>query len=527
MSAFGTVSAPGRTTINPLREGLRLEQTPPPCTMVIFGVTGDLTHRKLMPQLYELTVDTPLPPGFSIVGYARRDWDDERFRAEMQAAVQHALPAGVDEAGWQSFAQRLCYVSANFDDLAGYLKLKETLDRIDQERGAGGNRIFYLATPPSYYPVIINNLKAAGLAQRQYLGDTAHGGWTRLVIEKPFGHDLASAQALNNEIAGTFAESQVYRIDHYLGKETVQNLLVFRFGNGIFEPIWNRQYIDNVQITVAESIGIEGRGEFYEEAGALRDIVQNHMFQVLSLIAMEPPSTINEKTVRDEKVQVLQAITPLRGAAIASDVVRGQYGPGWVGGKVAPGYRSEKGVDPDSTVETYVAMKLRIDNWRWAGVPFYLRTGKRLPERVSEIVIAFKQIPHSIFEHSAGPVMGNKLVLRLQPDEGVKLWLMIKDPGPGGLRLQHVPLDMSFAEAFGVHQPEAYERLLMDVVRGNQTLFMRRDEVEAAWAWIDPILDAWATGRDTPKAYTAGSWGPSAAVALIERDGRTWHEDAT
>ncbi|MFN8514180.1 MAG: glucose-6-phosphate dehydrogenase [Chloroflexia bacterium] len=516
----GTLSA---RTVNPLREGLRLEQTPPPCTMVIFGVTGDLTHRKLMPQLYALTNDTPLPAGFSIVGFARRDWDDEKFRAEMKAAVEGGQKTPVDSSAWQSFAQRLNYVSANFDDLAGYQRLKETLDKIDSERGTGGNRIFYLATPPSYYPMIINHLKESGLAERAIPNDTARQGWTRMVIEKPFGHDLASSQALNNEIANTFAESQVYRIDHYLGKETVQNLLVLRFGNGIFEPIWNRQYIDHVQITVAEAIGIEGRGEFYEEAGALRDIVQNHMFQVLSLVGMEPPSTINERTVRDEKVQVLQAITPLRGASIASDVVRGQYGPGWVGGRVAPGYRSENGVDPDSIVETYVAMKVRIDNWRWAGVPFYLRTGKRLPQRATEIAVQFKAVPALLFAGTGTMAPeANVLTIRVQPDAGISLRFAAKVPG-AEMQIRSVNMDFFYGTAFSASGPDDYARLLLDCMRGDQTLFARRDEVETAWSIATPIMQYWARSpRPNFPNYEAGTWGPPEADALIERDGRRW-----
>ena len=524
MTGYAPTIGSGRPAMNPLREGLRLEQTPPPCTMVIFGVTGDLTHRKLMPQLYDLTVDTPLPAAFSIVGFARRDWSDDFFRDEMKGSVKKALGSKVDDAAWQAFAPRLSYVQSNFDDPQGYRRLKETLDRLDQERGAGGNRIFYLATPPSYYPIIINHLREAGLAEREVRAlDAQKPGWTRLVIEKPFGHDLASAQALNNEIAAAFAESQVYRIDHYLGKETVQNLLVFRFGNGIFEPLWNRQYIDHVQITVAEAIGIEGRGEFYEEAGALRDIVQNHMFQVLSLIAMEPPSTINEKTVRDEKVQVLQAIAPLRGATIASDVVRGQYGPGWMNGRVASGYRAEKGVDPDSSVETYMAMKLRIDNWRWAGVPFYLRTGKTLPQRTTEIAVQFRSVPALLFA-GTGTMLPepNVLTLRIQPDAGISLRFAAKVPG-AEMQIRSVNMDFFYGTAFTASGPDDYARLLLDCMRGEQTLFARRDEVEQAWAIVTPIMEYWARHpRPNFPNYEAGTWGPPEADALIERDGRRW-----
>ncbi len=519
-----TATAPGVPATNPLREGLRLEQTPAPCAMVIFGVTGDLTRRKLMPSLYELAVDTPLPAGFSIVGVSHRAWDTATFRAEMRKAVEGAAKGGFDEATWASFEQGLTYVRADFKDPASYVGLAERLEQVDQERGTGGNRIFYLSTSPSYYGPIVQNLGAAGLARREIPSERGDAGpWTRLVVEKPFGADLVTAQRLNDEIASVFAESQVYRIDHYLGKETVQNLLVLRFANGIFEPIWNRQYIDHVQLTVAESIGIEGRGQFYEEAGALRDIVQNHMFQLLSLIAMEPPGTINAKTVRDEKVQVLQSIPPLKGSAVATDVVRGQYGPGWAGGKVVPGYREEPGVHPDSAVETYVAMKLRIDNWRWAGVPFYLRTGKRLPQRVTELAIQFKRAPHLLFARTGAlPPEPNVLTLRIQPDEGISLRFAAKVPG-ATMQLRSVNMDFFYGTSFAARGPDDYGRLLLDCMRGDSTLFARRDEVETAWALVQGIQEAWATSPppEMPN-YEAGSWGPPQADALIERDGRRW-----
>ncbi|MGA7268405.1 MAG: glucose-6-phosphate dehydrogenase, partial [Aestuariivirga sp.] len=347
---------------------------------------------------------------------------------------------------------------------------------------------------------------------------------TRVVIEKPLGKSGASARAVNDAIGKVFSEPQIYRIDHYLGKETVQNLMALRFANALFEPVWNSAHIDHVQITVAETLGVEGRAGYYDTAGALRDMVQNHILQLLCLVAMEPPASAAANDLRDEKLKVLKALRPIMGDAVAQLTVRGHYRAGASDGGAVKGYLEELGSTTSKT-ETFVAIKAEIENWRWAGVPFYLRTGKRLPSRVSEIVVTFKPVPHSIFGTAAGPVMSNRLVLRLQPDEGVKLWLMIKDPGPGGMRLSHVPLDMTFAEAFDVRNPDAYERLLMDVVRGSQTLFMRRDEVEAAWAWIDPILEAWAASPDLPKPYTAGTWGPSAAVALIERDGRTWYED--
>ncbi|MEJ1097364.1 MULTISPECIES: glucose-6-phosphate dehydrogenase [unclassified Pseudoxanthomonas] len=482
-----------------------------PFDLVIFGGTGDLAMRKLLPGLLRRYADGQIREETRIIGVARdgqsaADYrakvgdaltrlaaSDEGLKAKIPAFLEklgyHALDATRDD-GWEEFAQQL----------------KSQGERI---------RVFYLSTSPTLFVNICDRLRAHGL----------NTGGARVVIEKPIGHDSASAAVINDAVGSAFEESQIFRIDHYLGKETVQNLLALRFANILFEPLWNANHIDHVQITVAETVGLEKRATYYDTSGALRDMVQNHLLQLLCMVAMEPPAALQADAVRDEKLKVLRSLRPITAADAAHLTVRGQYRAGAVNGAAVPGYLDELGRE-DSRTETFVALKAEVDNWRWAGVPFYLRTGKRLPERVSEIVITFRQIPHSIFEDSAGPVMTNKLVLRLQPDEGVKLWLMIKDPGPGGLRLQHVPLDMSFAEAFGVHQPEAYERLLMDVVRGNPTLFMRRDEVEAAWKWIDPILAAWNNLRDAPKTYTAGSWGPSAAVALVERDGRTWNEDS-
>ncbi|MGH6926213.1 MAG: glucose-6-phosphate dehydrogenase, partial [Propylenella sp.] len=374
--------------------------------------------------------------------------------------------------------------------------------------------VYYLAVPPSAFTIIVRELGERRTTE----------GWTRLIIEKPFGRDLHSAGALNQVVAAAFLEEQVYRIDHYLGKETVQNVLVFRWANGIFEPLWNRNHVDHVQITVGESIGVEGRGAYYEESGALRDMIQNHILQLLCLVAMEPPDTYDANAIRDEKLKILKALMPIGEDDVEARTVRGQYRAGAANGGAVPGYCEEIGAAESST-ETFVALKAEICNWRWAGVPFYLRTGKRLPVRVSEIVVAFKRIPHSIFPKSAGATHANRLVIRLQPDEGVKQWIMIKDPGPGGMRMTHVPLDMSFAKEFQVRHPDAYERLLLDVIRGDQTLFMRRDEVETAWRWIDPIRDAWEHSGAPPKPYIAGSWGPSSAIALIERDGRAWHGD--
>lgn len=512
-------------TANPLREGLRLEQTPPPCTMVIFGVTGDLTRRKLMPSLFELAIDTPLPAGFSIVGVSHRNWNDDAFREEMQGALRASLGDGFDPTAWESFAHGLSYIQGDFDNPGTYEHLGHILDRLDRDRGAGGNRIYYLATAPSFYPLIIRRLGAANLANRPTPGveQVPNGPWTRIIVEKPFGHDLASATDLNNEVASVFSESQVFRIDHYLGKETVQNLLVFRFANGIFEPVWNRQYIDHVQVTVAESIGIEGRGTFYEEAGALRDMVQSHMFQLLSLIAMEAPSTISAKTVRDEKVQLLQAISPFRGAAAEQDVVRGQYGPGYVNGRVALGYQQEAGVSPHSSVETYMALRLRIDNWRWAGVPFYLRTGKRLPQRTTEIAVQFRKVPHLLFARAGTmPPEPNVLTLRIQPDEGISLRFAAKVPG-AMMQIRSVHMDFYYGASFTGHGPDDYSRLLLDCMRGDSTLFARRDEVETAWGLVDGILEHWrATAEPEFPNYDAGTWGPPEADALIQKDGRRW-----
>ena len=375
-------------------------------------------------------------------------------------------------------------------------------------------RVCYLATAPELFTVIARQLGKCQLVSER----------TRLVVEKPIGKDLQSAREVNDTLGSVFAERNIYRIDHYLGKETVQNLMALRFANALFEPLWNSRYIDSVQITVAETIGVDGRAAYYDTAGALRDMVQNHMLQLLCLVAIETPMSIEADSVRDEKLKVLRALKPINEANAQALTVRGQYRAGAIADGAVKGYLDELKSDTSHT-ETFVAIKAEIGNWRWAGVPFYLRTGKRLPSRVSEIVVTFRPVPHSVFDTTAGPIASNHLVIRLQPDEGVKLWLMIKDPGPGGMRLRHVPLDMSFASAFGVRNPDAYERLVMDVVRGNQTLFMRRDEVEAAWAWIDPILEAWQASGEGPKSYTAGTWGPSSAIALIERDGRTWHDE--
>ena len=481
-----------------------------PFDIVVFGASGDLASRKLLPALYYRDLAGQVPEQARVIGVSRRAYTHEAFRAWASEAVRANLgKAKVNETSLKRFCQRLFYVSVDVSADKGWSELAELL-----AEGEDRVRVCYLATAPELFTVI-----ARQLGKRKLVTPN-----TRLVIEKPIGKDLESAREVNDTIGGVFPERNIYRIDHYLGKETVQNLMALRFANALFEPLWNSRYIDSVQITVAENIGVEGRGAYYDTAGALRDMVQNHMLQLLCLVAIETPMSIGADAVRDEKLKVLKSLKPIDEANAAGLTVRGQYRAGATADGAVPGYLEELESSISQT-ETFVAIKAEIDNWRWAGVPFYLRTGKRLPSRVSEIVVTFRPIPHSVFDGTAGPIAANRLVIRLQPDEGVKLWLMIKDPGPGGMRLRHVPLDMSFAEAFGVRNPDAYERLVMDVVRGNQTLFMRRDEVEAAWAWIDPILDAWHAAEDAPKGYTAGTWGPSAAIALIERDGRTWHDE--
>ncbi|MBB6188035.1 glucose-6-phosphate dehydrogenase [Rhodanobacter sp. MP7CTX1] len=477
-----------------------------PFDLVIFGGTGDLAVRKLLPALFHRFVDGQIPASSRIIGIAREALDDDGYRELLRTS----LSGTVDATQLDAFLQQVAYRSLDarkdegWADFAALIKAQP--DHV---------RVFYLSTSPELFVDI-----CARLGQYEL-----NKGASRVVMEKPIGRDLASANQINDAVGRVFDESQTFRIDHYLGKETVQNLLALRFGNALFEPLWNAGHIDHVQITVAETLGVGHRGAYYDRAGALRDMVQNHMLQLLCMVAMEPPSSLAPDAVRDEKLKVLHSLKTIDDSNAAQLTVRGQYRAGVAEGASVPGYPDELGHGKSNT-ETFVALKAEIANWRWAGVPFYLRTGKRLPNRVSEIVVAFKPVPHSIFDSAAGPLAQNRLVLRLQPDEGVKLWLTIKHPGPGGLRLRHVPLDMSFAEAFGVQQPDAYERLLLDVVRGNPTLFMRRDEVEAAWRWADPILAAWAASGEAPRPYAAGSWGPSAAVALIERDGRTWNDDS-
>jgi glucose-6-phosphate 1-dehydrogenase len=472
-------------------------------TLVVFGATGDLSRRKLLPAMFHRDAAGQLPDEAVIIGAARAHLDDAGFVAQARQAILEYVPETErDDDVLARFLARIRYVSVDATGDAGWAALKARVDETPDQV-----TVFYLATGPALFGPICEHLARFGL----------NGPRSRVVVEKPVGKDGASARLVNEAIGAAFPEERVYRIDHYLGKETVQNLMALRFANGLFEPLWNAAHVDHVQITVAESLGCEGRAGYYDTAGALRDMVQNHILQLLCLVAMEPPARLDADAVRDEKLKVLRALKTVE----HGEWVRGQYRAGASAGGPVKGYLDELGSD-ESATETFVAIKAGVENWRWAGVPFYLRTGKRLAERVSEIVVSFRPIPHSVFEVSAGPITANRLVIRLQPDEGVKLYLMIKDPGPGGMRLREVPLDMSFSSAFNVRNPDAYERLVLDVVRGNQTLFMRRDEVEAAWAWIDPILDAWSTAPEGPKPYTSGTWGPSAAIALIERDGRTW-----
>jgi glucose-6-phosphate 1-dehydrogenase len=504
--------------VNPLREGLDQERVPDASCLVIFGASGDLTHRKLLPALYSLAHDGLLPAGQTIIGFARPDYTDEQFRAEIREACnKYARTRPVEDAIWDNFAKGLFYVRGDFSNLDSYGKLKQKLEECDRTRGTGGRRIYYLAVPPTFFPLICDSLATNGMVTDPESG----GPYTRVIIEKPFGRDLASAKELNRVAVTTFRERQVFRIDHYLGKETVQNLLVLRFANGIFEPFWNRQYIDHVQLTVAESIGVEGRGGYFDTAGITRDIAQNHMLQLVSLIGMEPPVAFEADPIRDEKVKVIRA---LRGIPIDRQtefVVRGQYTDGSVLGEKAVAYRKEPSVPPESKTETFVAVKAFIDNWRWADVPFYLRAGKRLPKRVTDISIHFRPAPNPLFKKAPGvKVQSNVLAIRIQPDEGISLKFDSKVPGPA-MRSAPVTMEFRYATSFGAEPPEAYERLLLDTMLGDTTLFARRDEVEAAWAWLDPLLKSWEQGGE-PYPYPAGAWGPPEADALIESDGRRW-----
>ena len=485
---------------------------PEVCDFTVFGGSGDLALRKLLPALYLRDREGHLPADTRIIGVTRTDLDDAGYRALVaEALATHVAPACLDDDAVARTLSRLRHLSLDALSDDGWHLLHGLLK--DRPRQEDAVRVFYLAVAPGLFGPICERLERIGAADAN----------ARLVMEKPVGHDLASAQAINDAVGAVFDESQIFRIDHYLGKESVQNLLVTRFANTFLEPLWNSRWVDHVQITVAESIGVGDRGGYYDHSGALRDMVQNHLLQLLCLVAMEPPTYIGRETVRDEKLKVLQALKPLSPTDVDRDTVRGRYTAGLVDGRAVPSYADDLGHD-DSGTETFVALRAEVQNWRWAGVPFYLRTGKRMDRRASEIVVVFKEPPHAMFPHSEGSTTANRLHIQVQPDEGMRLHLTAKEPGPGGYRLRPVSLDLSYATAFDQASPDAYERLLMDVMKGNPTLFMRRDEVEAAWTWVEPILNRWAVSPDRPKRYAAGTSGPTAAATLLERDGRTWQE---
>lgn len=505
---------------NPLVETIRRTKIAESCILVIFGATGDLTARKLIPALYNLARDGQLPTHFACVGFARRDKTNEEFRNEMlEAVTQYSRSKPVDKELWNLFQDKLFYHISNFDEDHGYESLNTLLQQLDSQLGTKGNRVFYLSTQPSFFPTVVKQLSKHNLL---YHADKVKDKWSRVIIEKPFGRDLNSAKDLQQEITHHLDESQIYRIDHYLGKETVQNLLVFRFGNPIFESIWNNHHIDNIQITVAEEQGIGTRGRFWEEAGMLRDIVQNHMMQLLSLVAMEPPTSLNANSIRDEKVKVLQSMRPIPWEHMDTMAVRGQYGPGFINGEPVKGYREEENVDPHSQVETYAALELYVDNWRWAGVPFYVRAGKRLPKRATEIAITFKKAPGFLFNANDQSLDPNILVIRIQPDEGISLKMNCKVPALSTV-IQPVKMDFRYGSYFGAAPPEAYERLICDCMAGDSTLFARGDEVIASWKLLTPLLEFW---KETPPQgfpnYAAGTWGPQASEEMVMREGRKW-----
>ncbi len=486
-----------------------IARKPEPFDMIVVGASGDLARRKLLPSLYYLHRDGHLHPEGRILAVARHEWVEERYLEVVEKSVREHVPKGdLDEDAWRTLTERLSYVCMAAADVESYAPLQELL--ADTEERV---QIFYLATPPSLYGPISAAIQAAGLVTPQ----------TRIVLEKPIGSDLRSAQEVNESVGSVFAEHQIYRIDHYLGKETVQNLMALRFGNALFEPMWRSERVDHVQITVAETLGMEGRGAYYDTAGALRDMVQNHLLQLLCLVAMEPPARLDQDAIREEKIKVLRALRPIAGDDVARKTVRGQYRSGATDGRSVHGYLEEEGIPEGSLTETFVALKAEVENWRWAGVPFYLRTGKRMSNRVSEIVIQFKKVPHLLFKDQEGVMQDDRLVLRLQPDESVKLGLMVKVPG-AGMRLKPKSLNLNWKDTFDRRTPMAYERLLLDVVRGNATLFIHREEVEAAWRWVEPILAGWEERRERPRVYLAGTWGPPESIALVIKDDRSWYE---
>lgn len=488
---------------------------PEPCSLVIFGATGDLTHRKLIPALYNLAVEGALPADLSIICVARRDKTDEGFREELEISTRKYSRTPLDEKIWEKFASSISYHRTEFHDFDGYLSLSKKLTELDAHFKRPGNRLFYFAVAPDQFDVILHHLKESCLSH------PAHGAWTRVIVEKPFGVNLQTARRLNKLIHDSFPESSTYRIDHYLGKETAQNIMVMRFANSIFEAVWNAKYIDHVQITATEPLGVEGRAGYYDKAGALRDMVQNHLLQLLTLIAMEPPMSMNADSIRDEKVKVLRSLRPLGGDHTFKHVVRGQYTAGTIKEQAVPAYRDEPGVAAESTTETYVALDIAIDNWRWAGVPFFVRAGKRMPKAGTEIAITFKEVPPVLFNTLGHTLAPNVLVIRIQPDEGISLRMSAKIPG-SSLQIEPVKMDFCYGTSFGKATPEAYERLLLDAMNGDATLFARSDEVEAAWAFIDLIEEAWQTSSHDLTFYPSGSWGPPEADALLTRQNAAW-----
>ena len=510
----------GLSAMNPLREGLSAERVPESHVMVIFGASGDLTQRKLLPALYTLYREGMLPARFAVVGVARQRMGVDAFREQMRKGCDtHSRLRPVQDGPWEAFARNLFYHPAEFDDPQAFATLKDELEEIERELGIPSNRLYYLSTPPSTFPTIIQQLGQAGLVSR------VTEPWNRIIVEKPFGTDLESAQLLNRQMKEVFREAQIYRIDHYLGKETVQNMLAFRFGNGLFEPIWNQYQIHHVQITSAESLGMEGRGAYFEEAGILRDMVQNHLFQILCLTGMEPPVSMDANAIRDEKVKFLKSLRPIAVERMRDYVVRAQYLEGHVLGEKVPGFRQEPGVHPASTTETYVALRLQVDNWRWGNVPFFLRAAKRMPKKVTDISIKFRNPPHALFrDQHMGDAVSNVLTIRIQPDEGISLHFGAKTPG-AAMQLAPVNMEFRYGTSFGSEPPEAYERLILDAMLGEATLFIRDDETEASWAFISEIHKAWAAEgtAELPK-YQAGTWGPAEADTLLESRDAQWRK---
>lgn len=488
---------------------------PEPCSLVIFGATGDLTHRKLIPALYNLATEGSLPSSLNVIGVARREKSDEEFRSELKNSTSKFSRSPVDDEHWEQFAHSLSYHRAEFHTFDGYLELAKKLTQYESTNQRPANRLFYFAVAPDQFEVILHNLKQSGLSKPQ------EDGWTRVIIEKPFGTNLQTARHLNKLVHDSFPESSTYRIDHYLGKETAQNIMVLRFANSIFESLWNSKHIDHIQITAAEPLGVEGRAGYYDQAGALRDMVQNHLLQLLTLTAMEPPISMSPDSIRDEKVKVLKSLRPLKGDEVFKHVVRAQYSEGMIFDQSVLGYKQEPGVAQDSTTETYVALQIAIDNWRWAGVPFFVRAGKRMSQAGTEIAIVFKEVPHVLFSKMGHSLNPNILLIRIQPDEGISFTMSAKRPG-SSLHIEPVKMDFHYGSSFGKPNPEAYERLLLDAMNGDATLFARSDEVEEAWKFIDGIEETWSLASHDLDSYPSGSWGPESADALLHKHGASW-----